>query len=154
MHHAGLIQQPMFYISAYLEANRDIYYDKLLAVSRDDDWTGWCVFFLAAVQQQAEDNLKKAGAILDLYNRMKIYFVELTHSQYAIHALDWIFERPIFKSSDFVSSSSIPKPTAQRILNVLKANDLLRTMTESSGSRPAVLAYPALLNVAEGREAF
>jgi hypothetical protein len=39
-------------------------------------------------------------------------------------------------------------------MNVLKANDILRTMTESSGSRPAVLAYPALLNVAEGREAF
>lgn len=154
MHQAGLIQRPMFYISAYLESNRDAYYDKLLAVSRDDDWTGWCVFFLAAVQQQAEENLKKAGAILDLYNRMKTHFVELTRSQYAIHALDWIFERPIFKSSDFINSSSIPKPTAQRILNVLKAGDTLRTMTESSGSRPAVLAYPALLNIAEGQEAF
>jgi Fic family protein len=154
MHQAGLIQRPMFYISAYLEANRDTYYDRLLAVSQDYDWTGWCVFFLTAVQQQAEENLKKAGAILDLYNRMKTGFVELTHSQYAIHALDWIFERPIFKSSDFVNTSAIPKPTAQRILNVLKANDVLRTMTESSGSRAAVLAYHALLNIAEGREVF
>lgn len=154
MHQAGLIHQPMFYISAYLEANRDAYYDKLLAVSRDNDWTGWCAFFLTAVQQQAEENLRKAGAILDLYNKEKIRFVELTHSQYAIHALDWIFERPMFKSSDFITSSSIPKPTAQRILNVLKSSDLLRTMVESSGNRSAVLAYPALLNVAEGREAF
>nr|WP_240195005.1 Fic/DOC family N-terminal domain-containing protein [Desulfobulbus rhabdoformis] len=154
MHQAGLIQQPMFYISAYLEANRDAYYDKLLAVSRDDNWTGWCVFFLSAVQQQAEENLKKAGAILDRYNQEKTRFVELSHSQYAIHALDWIFERPMFKSSDFVNSSMIPKPTAQRILNVLKANDILSTMIESSGNRAAVLAYPALLNIAEGRKAF
>ncbi len=36
----GLIKKPMFYISAFLERNRDIYYERLLAVSRDDDWTG------------------------------------------------------------------------------------------------------------------
>ena len=38
----ALIQAPVFYISAYLEARRDAYYDGLLVVSRDDDWTGWC----------------------------------------------------------------------------------------------------------------
>jgi len=154
MHQAGLIQRPMFYISAFLEANRDAYYDKLLAVSRDNDWTGWCVFFLTAVQQQAEENLRKANAILELYNRMKTHFVDLTHSQYAIHALDWIFERPIFKSSDFIRASNIPKPTAQRILNVLKSSDILKVMEEGSGRKAAVLAYPELLNIAEGHHAF
>jgi len=34
----GLIQRPMFYLSAFLEAHRDEYYERLLAVSRDDDW--------------------------------------------------------------------------------------------------------------------
>jgi Fic family protein len=154
MHQAGLIQQPMFYISAYLEANRDTYYDKLLAVSRDDNWTGWCVFFLTAVQQQAEENLRKAGAIMNLYNLEKTRFVELTHSQYAIHALDWIFERPMFKSSDFVNSSTIPKPTAKRMLNTFKTESVLKTIEEGGGRKSAVLAYPALLNIAEGHEIF
>ncbi len=44
-----LIRQPAFYISAYFEANRDAYYEGLLSVSRDDDWTGWCEFFLARI---------------------------------------------------------------------------------------------------------
>jgi Fic family protein len=154
MHQAGLIHRPMFYISAFLEANRDAYYDRLLAVSRDGDWTGWCVFFLTAVQQQAEENHRKAAAILDLYNRMKTHFVDLTHSQYAIHALDWIFERPIFKSSDFVTASPIPKPTAGRILNVLKQEGVLKEIEKGSGRRAAVLAYAELLNLAEGRDAF
>lgn len=154
MFQAELIQRPMFYISAFLEANRDTYYDKLLAVSRDGDWTGWCIFFLTAVQEQAEENLQKATAILDLYNRMKTHFVDLTHSQYAIHALDWIFERPIFKSSDFIRSTSIPRPTAQRILNVLKSENILKTVEESSGRKSAVLAYTDLLNIAEGYQAF
>ena len=64
MYHAKLIQWPVFYISAYFETDRDVYYEKLLAVSRDNDWTGWCVYFLTAVKRQAKENLRKAGAIL------------------------------------------------------------------------------------------
>lgn len=154
LYQAKIIQQPMFYISAYLENHRDEYYDHLLAVSRNNDWSGWCVFFLKVVQIQAEVNLAKAQAILDLYNRMKIRFTELTHSQYAIHALDWAFERPIFKSSDFVRSGNIPKPTAQRILNLLKNEGILRELLPGSGRRSATLAYPELLNIAEGYNVF
>ena len=61
----------MFYISAYFEARREAYYDGLLAVSRDDDWTGWCRFFLDAIRLQANDNLVKAQGIIDLYNTIK-----------------------------------------------------------------------------------
>ena len=38
------------------ERNRNEYYERLLAISRDDDWTGWCVFFLKAIQIQALEN--------------------------------------------------------------------------------------------------
>jgi len=154
LYQAKIIQQPIFYISAYLESHRDEYYERLLAVSRDDDWSGWCAFFLNVVKVQAEENLTKAQAILDLYNRMKVRFAELTHSQYAIHALDWVFERPIFKSSDFVRSAHIPKPTAQRILNLLKSEGILREIRPGRGRRAAILAYPELLNIAEGYDAF
>jgi Fic family protein len=154
LYHAGIIQQPMFYISEYLERHRDEYYERLLAVSRDNDWNGWCVFFLNVVQVQAEENLVKVRSILELYNRMKIRFPELTHSQYAIYALDWVFERPIFKSSDFMRSGNIPKPTAQRILNVLKKEVILKELTPASGSRAATLCYPELLNITEGYNAF
>lgn len=150
----GLIQRPMFYASAYLEAHREEYYERLLAVSRDGDWTGWCRFFLGALKTQAEENQQKAAAILDLYERMKRAVADLTHSQYAIHALDWVFERPIFKSSDFVASAGIPPPTAKRILAILREAIVLRVLVESSGRRAATLCFPALLNIAEGRNAF
>ena len=41
----GLLSRPNFYLSEFLEANRGEYYDRLLAISRDGDWTGWCAFF-------------------------------------------------------------------------------------------------------------
>jgi len=151
---AGLIQQPMFYISAYFEAHRDAYYERLLSVSRDGDWTGWCQFFLEAVRDQAEENLAKTRAILDLYETMKQRVVAATRSQYAIHALDWIFGRPIFKTSDFVANRAIPDPTARRILAVLRQGEVLTEVSEGGGRRAAVLAFPSLLNIAEGRAAF
>ena len=154
LYQAGIIQQPIFYISAYLESHRDEYYERLLAVSRDDDWDGWCAFFLKVVQIQAEENLSKTQAILDLYNQMKTHFAELTRSQYAIRALDWVFERPIFKSSDFVHLSNIPNPTAKRILSSLRDHGILKEIQAGSGRRAATFAYPELLNIAEGYNAF
>lgn len=150
----NLIQTPMFYISAYFEARRDAYYERLLAVSRDDDWTGWCEFFLEAVRAQAEENRTKTHAILSLYRNMKDQVVKMTRSQYAVRALDWIFERPIFKSSDFVAAAGIPRHTARRLLDALRAGGVLKAIVPGSGRRAAVFAYPVLLNIAEGKTVF
>ncbi len=148
----GLIRTPMFYISAYLEAHRDAYYDGLLAVSRDDDWTGWCRFFLRAVQGQAEENLAKAQAITDLYGTMKERVIGATRSQYAIHALDWIFAQPTFKSSDFVTDAAMPRPTARRMLKVLRENGILAVAEQGRGRRATVLMFPELLHTVEGED--
>jgi Fic family protein len=150
MWQAGLVQRPMFYISAYFEARRDSYYERLLAVSRDDDWTGWCRFFLEALQAQAEDNLARSRAILGLYESMKRRVAESTRSQYAIHALDWIFQRPVFRSTDFVAEAGIPAPTAKRLLGVLRKERVLKTLAGGRGSRAARLAFPELLEAAGG----
>ena len=150
----GLLSAPNFYLSEYLEAHRDEYYDRLLAVSRDGDWTGWCGFFLRAIIEQAGTNQAKAQAIHALYTARKDWMVEATRSQYGVRALDWFFSRPIFVASDFVTQADIPEPTAKRILRLVRDNGLLREIRQSSGRRPAVLAFPELLNICEGRAAF
>mgnify|MGYP001345901635 CR=1 FL=1 len=149
-----LIHAPMFYISAYFEAHRDEYYERLLAVSRDNDWTGWCRFFLDGVRAQAETNHHKAVEILGLYEASKPRARELTRSQYAVQALDWLFERPIFKSSDFVNSAGIPAPTAKRIISVLTKEGMLKPLSAGRGRRASILAFPELLNIVEGYGAF
>ena len=146
----GLIKRPMFYISAFLEANRDVYYERLLAVSRDDDWTGWCRFFLEAVRAQADDNIVKARQILSLYDRMKRHVADLTHSRYAIAALDFIFELPVFRSTDFIAQDNVPAPAARRILNVLRDDSVLRTLRPSRGRRAAIFMFDELLDITEG----
>ncbi|MDE0099125.1 MAG: Fic family protein [Truepera sp.] len=148
----NLIRVPRFYISAYLEPRRDAYYDGLLSVSRDDDWTGWCQFFLRAMKEQAEDSMVKTQGIIDLYDGMKRQVADLTHSQYAIRALDWLFERPIFRLPDFAVKTDTPPRTARRILEVLCESGVLRVIIRGRGSRASLLAFPALLNLVEGQQ--
>jgi Fic family protein len=89
---AEVISTPAFYMSTYLEAHRDEYYDRLRRLSRADDVQGWVGFFLRAVIAQAEEDSKKARRILGLYDWMKARVAELTRSQFAIRALDILFD--------------------------------------------------------------
>ena len=91
----GILSAPHFYISEYLDRHREEYYARLLAVSRDDDWTGWAEFFLSAIAEQAGNNLSRTRSILALYDELKVWMVDETRSQYSVRALDWIFEKPI-----------------------------------------------------------
>ncbi len=152
--HYDLIRTPIFYVSSYFESHRDAYCDSLLAVSRDDDWTGWAEFFLRALKEQAEDNLQKSSRILELYESTKTQISEITHSQNAIRALDWIFEHPIFKSSDFGNYSGMPRTSVLRFLSDLQESRVLRVFLPPSGNRSTVLIFPALMNIAEGEEEF
>jgi Fic family protein len=148
------LNQPCFYLSAYLESRRGEYYDRLLAVSRDDDWTGWIEFFLRAIIAQADENYRKATEILDLYTSIKPEVTLATRSPFALQTVDWIFTRPIFNTSDFASAMSIPKPTVLRIVGALEAAGILKELEPSSGRRAGVFVFARLLNMVEGRDAF
>lgn len=142
---------PMFYLSAYLEENRDEYYERLAKISQENDWDGWIVFFLKAITVQATENSKKVHQILTLYEDMKQRIVEITHSQYAIQILDALFDRPIFQTTDLVKRTDIPKQTLMPLIRQIKESEHLRVVQEASGSRAATLAFSELLNIAEGR---
>lgn len=144
------LASPMFYLSEYLEAHRDVYYDRLGGISRDGDWLGWLSFFLEAVAVQAEANCVRVRNILALYDRMKVTVTTATRSQYAMAVLDAIFDRPIFQSTDFVDKLGINKVTAAALLRQLRAAGVLVPLREASGRRAAVLAFRELLNAAEG----
>jgi len=150
------LSQPMFYLSEYLEANRDEYYQRLNSISKDGDWTGWIVFFLKAIAVQAKDNSARVKSIMALYEVTKEQIQETTHSQYTVYLLDAIFDRPIFKVSDLVkklnSEYGIHEKTTPGLLRQLKEVGILRELRPGSGRRSAVLYFPSLLNRAEGRE--
>ncbi len=89
---------------------------------------------------------------MDLYERTKNQVQQLTHSQHSVKLVDTLFDRPIFRASDFVERSGINKPTLHGLLRQLQQPDgPLITLREGAGRRPAVYAFPELLNICEAQ---
>ncbi len=153
-----VLSQPMFYLSEYLEENRDEYYMRLGAISAEGNWNGWIAFFLKAIQVQAFENSKRVKSIMALYEEMKLKIHDVTRSQYAVHLLDAIFSKPIFKVSDVVNqlnkSYDIHKKTGANLIRQLCDAKVLNELVEGRGRRSSVICFPHLLNTAEGREVF
>ncbi|WGL15811.1 Fic/DOC family N-terminal domain-containing protein [Microbulbifer bruguierae] len=149
------LSSPMFYLSDYLESNRAEYYQRLANISAQGDWTGWIKFFLRAVVQQAETNLRCVRRIMALYEETKANIREITHSQHGQQLLDGIFDRPIFNAADFSQRTGINKQTLQGLLRQLtKDKGPLIVLQEGQGRRPSIYAFPQLLNICEGRDLF
>jgi Fic family protein len=147
----GILSGPNFYMSGYLEERREQYVESMRSISRDDDWTQWCAFFLEGIIDQASENQSKAQSILRLYQETLAQVVDITHSQFAARAVDFIFSRPVFSSTHFIEGSDIPRATALRFLTLLRDNGVLHQLQEGAGRRAAIYAFPRLINIAEGR---
>ncbi|MBV1879324.1 MAG: hypothetical protein KUG79_16905, partial [Pseudomonadales bacterium] len=103
-------------------------------------------------------NSERVKAIMALYDNMKLRIHDITHSQYSVYLLDALFSRPIFKTTDLVSrfrdEYGIHEKTTPSLLRQLKEAGVLMELQAGSGRRAAVLCFPELLNLAEGREVF
>jgi Fic family protein len=147
----GALSHPMFYLSAYLEENRYEYHERLRGISESGQWSEWIAFFLKAVSIQARDNAERIQRTLTLYEQMKEHIQEFIYSKYTNQFLDALFERPIFQTSDLVKRSGLAKKTVMPLLRQLKSEMVFRSLCEASGRRAAILSFPALLKIAEGR---
>ncbi len=59
----AVLPSPLLYLSAYFEATRELYYEHLLAVTRDGAWDRWLRYFLRGVKAQAEDAVERMEQI-------------------------------------------------------------------------------------------
>jgi Fic family protein len=144
---AGNISAPHFYVSAYLEDNKDQYIETMRNVSQNAAWEDWCVFFLDAIENQAIRNLTIAENIRALYEDMKNIFSECLSSKYSLNALDFVFTNPVFRNNKFTNNSGVPTATAARFTRILLDQNLINTVEEASGRRPALYAFEPLLEL-------
>lgn len=149
-----LLSQPVFYMSAYLESNRDQYVEHLRSLGKvEGAWNRWVEYFLDGIIQQAQANVIKARQIHDLYEGLKRRILDLTHSQFAVPLLDNMFEQPIFRSSHLDGKDNMPsRPMIMNMLGKLKKADILKTVAEGRGPHASVLALASLVNLCEGKE--
>jgi cell filamentation protein, protein adenylyltransferase len=94
---AGLLLQPVLYLSKYIILNKEEYYYTLSGVTQRKDWKSWILFMLKAVDNTS---LNTSNLITDIFGQM-----EETYS-YARSKLKWytrdlnelIFSQPYIKA--------------------------------------------------------
>ncbi len=147
----GLLSQPMFYLSEYIDLHKDEYIDRLNALAREKHaWRLWTEFFLQAIAVQAQHNVSTADAILSLYDRLKSTFIAVTHSRYAIPLLDAAFELQYFQAGQLTWKGDSPStPTLMSMLKALEKGGVIKVYRPGAGRRSSIWWLPELIQLIE-----
>jgi Fic family protein len=92
----NILPEPWLYLSAYFERNKSEYQERLWAVSRVGDWSGWARFFLIGVSEVAQDAVDRARRLLEMRQRFGTVLQRGNRklSANTLAALDLVFRRP------------------------------------------------------------
>lgn len=144
LYYRDMLPVPTFYMSAFFEKDRNLYLQKMSAVSKNNDYATWIKYFLEGVIEQAEINTIKARAMLDRYNEFKDICVSNMSSKYSIMLLDEIFKRPAFKAKQLQDDIPGSKGTLYNMLDEFVAKGILQ---KDNKVRNATYVCPAILNL-------
>jgi Fic family protein len=65
--HAGVLREPLLYLSLHFKKHRPTYYELLDRVRRDGDWEAWLEFFLEGVRVTAEGAVTTAQRLAAIF---------------------------------------------------------------------------------------
>jgi len=126
-----LLDQPLLYLSAFFEKRRDEYYDRLFDVSSRGAWGAWIEFFLHAVHDQAEDTVRRAGALLELREDYRSRVTEGRHSALLLGIIDRLFQSPAVTITGVARDVGASYPAAKQNVEKLLAAGILEPVTET-----------------------
>jgi Fic family protein len=131
----GLLPQPLLYLSAYLEAYRNVYYDRLLAVSQRGDWEGWLRFFIQGISLESLD----ASARIRRFQSLRTNYIEQVQKERAagrlLRALEVVFAQPVLSIRQMQAALGISFRSTQRYVEKLEQLGILREITGAARNR-------------------
>lgn len=145
----GCLISPSFYISQYLEVNRDTYYYQLGQISSKGDWSGWIEFFLNAIINQARNNIQRVRDIINLYEEKKTEIIALLHSDQSTYILDMLFDSPVFYATALHKRLGIQRQRAARYIRTLREAGIIVELRPASGRKSALLSFEALWEITD-----
>ena len=128
----GRLSQPLLYLSAYIEQHRREYYDGLLRVRTDGDWTGWLRFFLEGVEVISREAVAQAGRLMDLRERWR---GRLVGQAKATELIDALLVNPYMSVARAQRVLKTSNPTARQAVARLEKLGVLSEITGRSWGR-------------------
>jgi len=152
LHDAGILQQPLLYLSQYFKQHRDAYYRLLDRIRTTGDWEAWLDFFLEGVVTTATGAVETARRLVTLLQEDTTRVQNTTRGgATTLRVLRSLHERPIITLKEVSRRSGLSFPTSAKAMTALTNIGVVRELTGYRRNR--VFAYDAYLSIlGEGTE--
>ncbi len=145
----GRLSAPLLYVSAYLERDRERYYEALQTLREAGEPIPWIELFLAAVETQAADAVARARRIVELRERYRGAAASIVSSK-GMALVDLVCETPIVSSRGVESRLGVTRPTALKLLRQLEAVGVLTEADSGPRGQRRYVARELVAAVSEG----
>jgi Fic family protein len=123
------LEEPVLYLSAYLERNRKEYMDLLLAISQKGAWLEWVRFFLKGVEESASESLEQTDTLLALRERYHNQFRSARSFGLLQQLIDNLFVSPSITMTTTAKALKITPAAAAANIRKLTEGGVLREVT-------------------------
>lgn len=125
-----LLTQPILYLSAFFERNRERYYELLLGVSQKGVWQEWIEYFLQGVAEESKDAVIRANLVIDLWTNYRQKLQNERHSVSTLTLLDEIIKTPVMTYTKAQNILGVTNRAARQNVDKLVEVGLLKEVTE------------------------
>lgn len=122
---AGLLHDPILYLSRAILARKNDYYRLLLAVSADGAWIEWVLYMLDVVRDSAASTTRKIGAIRTCQEDIAERARGATPGGRDAQFLAVLFEQPYCRINTVADRCDVSRQTASSWLHALVEAGLL-----------------------------
>ena len=123
---AGLLRQPLLYLSRYLIETKNDYYRLLLAVTADGAWEEWILYILAGIEQTSRETVRKITAIRELQDDFNRKARAASRGGADSEFQSVLFEQPYCRIQTVMRRCAVSRPTATGWLSALARAGLLQ----------------------------
>ena len=150
--HAGMLRDPLLYLSLYFKQNRSDYYDLLNYVRRTGDWEDWLDFFLTGVQETAEGAFATSQRLSELFATDQSRIQQTgRRAGSALRALQAFMTHPILYISSVRERTGLSISAATSAVTLLVELGIVRELTGQRRNR--LFSYDQYLSIlSEGTE--
>jgi Fic family protein len=142
----AILPTPLLYLSAFFEATRKNYYERLQGVAERGEWPAWLEYFLNGVARQSEDALSRAGRINDLLAEWKVSVAGLA-SKVPTNLVVLLAENPFWTVKRAAEKLGVAYTTAERAIEKLESLSILVQTTDARRDR--VYCAKSVLDILE-----
>jgi len=149
---AGVLREPILYLSLYFKQHRPAYYDLLDRVRVKGEWETWLDFFLTGVRDTAEQAATAARRILAVFEGHRRRIETLGRPAASVlRVFEHMQRNPIISIPTAAEGIGISAPTVAKSLEHMQQLGMLREIT--GRQRHRLFAYDAYLAIlSEGTE--